>query len=55
MECRRRRAEKGDREEWYSPFRRKFCVYGDVAGIGVYEAFVLVVVVLGCVVVCDDA
>ena len=30
-----------------SPFRRKFCVYGDVAGIGVYEAFVLVVVVLG--------
>ena len=40
---------------WHRPFRREFCIQRDVAGVGVYEPFVLVVaVVLGIVVVCDD-
>ena len=51
----RGRGTKRPRGVWHSPFRREFCVNRDVAGLGVYEAFVLVVVVLGCVVVCDDA
>lgn len=38
---------------WYSPIRRKFCIYRDVAGLGVYEALILVVVVLSLVIVCD--
>lgn len=47
-------AEREDREVWHSPFRRKFCVYGGETGLGVYEAFVFVVVVVGRIVVCDD-
>ena len=48
--------DSGEGRPWIgqSPFRRQVCIYGDVAGLGVNEVFVLVIFVLGFIVICDD-